>query len=137
MKKQLFALLGLGLLLATVSAYAQTTNVKANIPFNFVVNGKTLPSGEYTIRTVGGINHALSISGPDRKTSMFLANSCASLKGSEKTKLIFSRHGDRYFLSQIWEAGNAAGYELPKSRWEVEMAQDDTVARVVVLAELR
>ena len=49
MKKQLFALLGLGLLLATASAFAQTVALKANIPFSFIVTGKTLPAGEYTI----------------------------------------------------------------------------------------
>ncbi len=38
MKNQLFALIGLGLLLATASAYAQTGVVKANVPFNFIVN---------------------------------------------------------------------------------------------------
>jgi hypothetical protein len=48
MKRQLFALLGLGLLLAT-SAYAQTVNAKANVPFNFVVTAGTLPSGEIYI----------------------------------------------------------------------------------------
>jgi len=49
MKKQLFMLLGLGVLLATASAYAQTTNLKADVPFKFVVAGRTLPSGEYMI----------------------------------------------------------------------------------------
>ncbi len=38
MKNQLFALIGLGLLLATASAYAQTGVVKANVPFNFIVD---------------------------------------------------------------------------------------------------
>jgi hypothetical protein len=47
MKKQMFALLGLSLMLATVSAYGQTVRVKANIPFNFTVTGATLPAGTY------------------------------------------------------------------------------------------
>ena len=48
MKKQLLALVGLGLLLATASASAQTVLLKANIPFNFIVNKAELPAGEYT-----------------------------------------------------------------------------------------
>ena len=48
MKKQLFALVGLGLLLATASASAQIVRLKANIPFNFVLNKAELPAGEYT-----------------------------------------------------------------------------------------
>lgn len=136
MKKQLFALLGLGLLLATASAYAQTIKVKADIPFKFAMNGKTMPSGEYSIQSLNGVAHALTISSEDEKPSIFLANSCVSLKPVE-TKLVFTRYGDQYFLAQIWTAGNEAGYQLPKSRREAEVAQDYTVDRVVILAELR
>jgi hypothetical protein len=135
MKKQLFALL-LGLLLTTASAYAQTTNVKADVPFKFVVAGRTMPKGEYTIRTLDGIDHALSIRGEGQKPSIFLAHSCVSLK-SVQTKLVFNRYGDQYFLSEIWTEGNDAGYQLAKSRRELEMARSDTVERLVVLAELR
>ncbi len=49
MKNQLFALIGLGLLLATASAYAQTGVVKANVPFNFIVDKTQIPAGEYLI----------------------------------------------------------------------------------------
>ena len=136
MKKQLFMLLGLGVLLATASAYAQTTNLKADVPFKFVVAGRTLPSGEYMIRSARSIDHALIISAAGQKPGIFLANSCRSLK-SVKTKLVFSRYGDQYFLSQIWMAGNEAGYQLPKSRREVEVAWNDTAETVMVLAELR
>ena len=55
MKNQLFALIGLGLLLATASAYAQTGVVKANVPFNFIVNKAELPAGQYTIQAVGSL----------------------------------------------------------------------------------
>ena len=51
MKNQLFALIGLGLLLATASAYAQTGVVKANVPFNFIVNKTDLPAGDYKLCT--------------------------------------------------------------------------------------
>jgi hypothetical protein len=45
MKKQLFTLLGLGLLFATASAYAQTVALKANVPFNFIVAAKNASRG--------------------------------------------------------------------------------------------
>jgi hypothetical protein len=136
MKKQLFALLGLGLLLATVSAYAQTTNLKADVPFKFVVAGRAMPNGEYTIRTLNGIDHALVIGSEGQKPSIFLAHSCVSLK-PVKSKLVFTRYGDQYFLSEIWTEGNEAGYQLTKSRREVEMARSDSPETVMVLAELR
>ena len=135
MKKQLFAVL-LGLLLTTASAYAQTIDVRADVPFKFVVAGRAMPKGEYTIRTLDSIDHALSIRGEGQKPSIFLANSCVSLK-SVQTKLVFNRYGDQYFLSEIWTEGTDAGYQLARSRRELEMARNDMVERLVVLAELR
>jgi hypothetical protein len=137
MKKQLFALLGLGLLLLTASAYAQTVNLKAKVPFNFVLSGRTLPSGEYTLQSLESVDHALVIRGADQKASIFLSNTCASLNASERTKLIFARYGNQYFLSQIWMAGNNTGYQLPKSHREIEVARNSTVEKVIVLAALR
>jgi len=137
MKKQLFALLGLGLLLLGISAYAQTVNLKADVPFNFIVSGATLPAGEYTIQGLGDGN-AMSIRSSDNKEKrLAMSHRCESLKTAERTKLVFHRYGDRYFLAQIWVAGNNSGSELPKSPREVEVAQDYPVQQVVLFAALR
>ena len=69
MKNQLFALIGLGLLLATASAYAQTGVVKANVPFNFIVNKTDLPAGEYMIQPVGSSGSAMAIQSQDRQVA--------------------------------------------------------------------
>jgi hypothetical protein len=137
MKKQLVTLLGLGLLLATVTASAQSMRLKADVPFDFVVGGKTLPSGEYTIRSLNGGNQILSISAPDQKSVVFLTNMCQSLKASSHSKLIFTRYGDRYVLSEMWIQGSTIGRQLPKSLPEVRVADNKSVETVVVLAELR
>jgi hypothetical protein len=137
MKKQLFALLGLGLLLATVTASAQTMRVKADVPFAFVVGGRTLPSGEYTIQSLNGGNQVLSISAPDQKAIVFLTNMCQSLKASPQSKLIFTHYGDRYFLSEMWIEGSSIGRQLPKSRLEVKLAKNETAHQATVQAELR
>jgi len=34
--------------------------------------------------------------------------------------LVFDRYGDKYFLRQIWTAGETGGLECPKSRAEKE-----------------
>ena len=134
MKKQLFTLLGLGLLFATASAYAQTTALKANIPFNFSVAGKSLPTGEYTIQSIGTSNRVLVLRGSNQSAKMVMANSCESARPSDKTKLVFHRYGDRYFLSQIWTAGNSSGAEFPQSRHEAEVALDFPREDVVLIA---
>ncbi len=138
MKKQLFVLLSLGLLLSGASAYAQTVNMKVNVPFSFIVSRTALPSGQYTIQGLGTAGNAMSIRTPDNKAkSLVLARRCESLKTSEQSKLVFHRYGDRYFLAQIWMAGSNSGQEIPKSPRETEVARDYTVHEVVLVAALR
>ena len=138
MKNQLFALIGLGLLLATASAYAQTGVVKANVPFNFIVEKTQVPAGEYLIQNLSTSGLAMSIQSSDRKmVKVVLPNACESSQAQPKTKLVFHRYGDQYFLSQIWTAGNNRGSELPKSRRETEVAMDYPAQNVVVVATLR
>jgi hypothetical protein len=140
MKKQLLTLVGLGLLLTTVSAYAQSIKLKANVPFNFVVTGGTVPGGEYTIRSEKtDPEHEFTIAGMGQTPRAFLAVSCLSLKGrrfSKQTKLVFNHYGDQYFLSEIWVEGKSVGQRLRKARREVEMAQNNRLQQAV-LAELR
>ena len=137
MKKQL-NLLGLGLLLMSALAYADTVTMKVNIPFSFNVGKATMPAGEYSVRGLGPEGNVISIRNSDKaEYSLTLALACQSLKTPEQSKLVFHRYGDRYFLAQIWTAGKNWGREFPKSRRETEMALDYQVQKVVLLASLR
>ena len=40
---------------------------------------------------------------------------------SSQGKVIFHRYGNKYFLSQIWPAGDTIGLECPKSRVEKDV----------------
>ena len=138
MKNQLFALIGLGLLLATASAYAQTGVVKANIPFNFIVNKTELPAGTYVLEGIGFSDSAVAIQNRDKKlVTMALPHACEASQTPATTKLIFHRYGSQYFLAQIWAAGNPRGKELSQSGREREVAMDYTPQDVVVVATLR
>ena len=137
MKKQLFAVAILGLLMTTVSAYAQTIRMNADVPFNFIVDRATLPAGEYTIASAG-LGDALLIRDADGQVKkVALPNHCESLRPAGQTKLVFRKYGDRYFLSQVWIEGNTLGHEFPKSSRETEVARDFTMQEVVLTASLR
>lgn len=128
--------LGFGLLLATAS-YAQETNVRAAVPFNFIVGSQSLPAGDYTVQSMGVASSALAIRNNDEgKTIMSLAGSCRHLNASEKTKLVFHRVGNRYFLSEIWAEGENAGRRLPVSPAETESALNQKVETVIIAASL-
>jgi hypothetical protein len=140
MKRKVLTLAGaLVLLLAAGSAFAQTIHVRGTIPFDFIVNKETLPAGQYTIDSVGLMSdgRTVAIRAADAKaTAMINANSVQSSKPSAKTKLVFVRYGDRYFLSQVWLEGSTWGHQFPKSRREAELARDYEPQQTVVLAEL-
>jgi hypothetical protein len=69
------------------------------------------------------------------------SNAAQTQKPTDKTKLVFNRYGDRYFLSQIWMNGATLGHQLPKSSREKEIAKDMarnlTQEQVEVLASLQ
>lgn len=133
MKKVQLLLFGAGLLLASPWVYAQTIRVNARVPFDFIVNGTTLPAGEYTVQSLSNDGKTLFIRSKDLKDqTLVMSISCQSLNPSDKTKLVFHRYGNSYFLSRIWVAGNSSGHELLKSRGEIEMARDYNLKEVVV-----
>jgi len=99
MKNFRFAIFALSLLLVVSAARAQTTNVAARIPFDFVVGSQVLPAGDYTLRSTGMTGGALVIHNSDgTATQTTLTNSNEKLNPAEKTVLVFHRLGGQYFL---------------------------------------
>ena len=138
MKKTLMLFAAALTLFMTTAASAQTIHMKADIPFNFIINGSTLPAGEYSVTSADVGGQVLLISDlSSHRNNLIVANSCRSAKAATKTKLVFHRYGDRYFLNQIWVAGDDAGHEIPTSRREKEVARDFSMQEVVLVAAQR
>jgi hypothetical protein len=136
MKKQALTLVGvLSLVLAAGSAFAQSSNeIRANVPFNFVVNHIELPAGQYSITTMGGSNDVLVLRGLNNKTVKLVnAHAAQANQPADRTKLVFRVYGERYFLSQIWTQGDERGRAFPKSDLESETAKDMSTPHDVIL----
>ena len=118
---------------------AQSIMLKADIPFDFVVGEKRLPSGEYHVKSLNQVT--MQIQSKDaRSTAIVLTTGMQAAKISDVGKLIFNRYGDQYFLSRIWVPSSATGRELHKSRLEREVAARSTEkpgATVVAAAQGR
>lgn len=134
MKKQnlvTFTKLGLAALMtlaaAVASASAQSfTNIRANIPFDFTVGGKTLPAGKYTVQRINPNSaDTLLIRSEDGKAGAIgLTNAVQASTSPAQAKLIFHRYGNSYFLSEVWTDGDDIGRRLLKSRSERELDQE-------------
>lgn len=138
MKKQLLMVFA-GLLLAVGSAYAQSSRLVADIPFDFVVGNKVFPAGEYMVKSIGISGATLQLENRDHKQAksvFFTPNYCSSAQPQSESKLVFNMYGSHFYLSQIWTEGYDQGRELPKSSREIEEAQLQEGHHVVVLAGL-
>jgi len=141
MRRQIVSFVGVfGLLLVAACANAQSLYVKANVPFNFVVDKDTLPAGNYSIRSINSETGGRTLVIQSGTKAMKLINSdvANSLKGAQTSHLLFHRYGDEYFLAQIWVQGENVGRQFRMSRREAEIAKNQqTSDDVIVLAALR
>ena len=65
MKNRRSILLALTVMLLATAAQAQTTNVKASIPFDFVVGDHAYSAGEYTVKSLSQGSAAIRIDNAD------------------------------------------------------------------------
>jgi hypothetical protein len=111
--------LTIGTLASAPHALAQTTNLaEVTIPFTFQTDHQTFAAGTYRIARES--DHAVLLRGPGTSYGLILMNNAVTLHPSDHGKLVFDRYGDKYFLRQIWTAGDSVGLECPKSRAEKE-----------------
>jgi hypothetical protein len=143
--KKFFGVLGMGCfltLLVVGSAQAQDpgTALRASIPFDFNVGGRTLPAGKYEIRRVNDEPVGLVIQNVDHrhKEAMFPTEPVDAHKIPSQNLLIFHRYGDSYFLSEVLTAGEGRGEELLPTHAErqlrSEMAKNQLQPETVTVA---
>src|SRR5512133_76661 len=141
MKKYFLAILitlsGLFALAVPGVANAQLTSpgvVKANIPFSFTVGKTMLPAGEYRVNNSGTEGVLLIAAEESSQRGLIRTLGVEANNRSSETKLIFRRHGNQYFLSQIWVKNESSGREIPRTRTEKELMAKAASDSVTILA---
>jgi hypothetical protein len=133
MKTLRFALCALTTLLMASAVFAHT-NVKASVPFDFVIGDRYYSAGEYSLKTIDG-GGIMQITDTDVNLSVNVgSNSCAMGSPSQKTVLEFRRIGDMYFLHRVWVEGNLTGREFPMSHEERRLAQLHEKSETIIVA---
>ena len=132
------SLIAITILAATsfaVSAHAQTTKVKADIPFMFVYNGHTFADGHYSlnIRPDGVVEV-----GRSRHVQTSLAQAEATDTTPTASSIVFHRAGGKYYLRQIYTAGSSRSLNFMESKGEKQAMSlniaDASPAYTVVVA---
>lgn len=147
MKKQLvkgvtmlMAIIALAFVTALVSnAQTRPRQVRANVPFDFVVGEKTLAAGSYTVGTISrnSADAVLIRSSDGSQKAIRLTNSISDNANIKHARLVFHRYGNTYYLAQVWTAGMNEGREMLKSKMEraqTELAQNSSGPEVITIA---
>jgi hypothetical protein len=117
-------MLGMFIVLAVGIGNAQYESqiLQVQIPFDFNVGRQSFSAGNYTLRQ--SLQHTMLLRDEQGRVLTSIAtNSVESSGVPSSTKLVFNGYGKRYFLNQIWEAGNTTGQEAVRSPVEIEIAK--------------
>ena len=113
--------------LTAAIAFAQLPGepIRVNIPFDFLVRGRTLPAGEYEISRLSDEPALLEITNiRNRHENAAIETEPEEGNMPRHGKVVFHRYGDSYFLHEIWTAGIETGRELPMSHQEKVLRQE-------------
>jgi hypothetical protein len=92
--------------------------IVVNIPYEFVVNGKTLPAGTYGVKRVNDADpRALLLSSFDNHASPIIVMTQVETSDVNKAEVSFEQVGDQHFLSKIETAHHL--FTIPISRSQI------------------
>src|ERR1044071_7292034 len=102
MKRQL-QLLAIGVFVTLTGLHAQSSSLRADIPFDFAIGKSAMPAGEYTITCSGSMVAVRQVSG--KHYAMVLGTPTLSVPASRhespaKGLLLFKRYGGEDFLTR-------------------------------------
>jgi len=129
--KKFFSVLVIGsvltlLVAGTARAQMPGTVIRASIPFDFIVRGRTFPAGKYEITRISDEPIGLLIRNVNDKhdNTVFETEPVYIRNTKTRDELVFHRYGESTFLSEILTEGDEIGEELAPSHAERKMQRE-------------
>jgi hypothetical protein len=118
---KLLASVAFAAVLGVAPAIAQMqTTLKAHVPFDFVVKGKLLPAGDYTV-TERADSPLIAFHNTSSEESVIVMMGWhVDSANSDDSKLVFHRAGNRHYLAAVRTAGESYDRVAIKSKAERE-----------------
>jgi hypothetical protein len=139
MKKRLFAFIFATVMATVLNSYtasAQTSQtIKADVPFAFTTNGKTLPAGTYLIESVSGNRAVWRIRGNDERARAFLLPVILTGSSEGNALLTFHQYGDKHYLAGFTTSSYAVKLPTSKSEEALRLAQGPLAKKEVIKLE--
>jgi hypothetical protein len=118
--RRVFSVIGLGMLILTFQSTgsAQSTVMRASIPFDFYLADTLMPAGNYAVSPLAGRS---VISFADRNGHAAVVMTLPAWnRNPDANRLVFNRYGSTYFLSRLDWFGYQTGNSLYQSKLELE-----------------
>jgi|ERR1044072_3669710 hypothetical protein len=123
---KIFSLLTLVFTLSTLAVLAQAhRTLKATVPFNFVVNERVYPAGDYLIETVylAG-SQSLKLQSADGHLTAFLPTRAIAIDTREtQAKLVFNKFAEQYYLAEIFGIEEKFANQVSLSNRQLNLAK--------------
>ena len=124
-------------LLANSVAAQVSHRFKIDVPFEFVLSGRTLPPGEYVIeRTNAARPDIVTLKKKDGDfVRMIITHRVEKDEPSPTSSLIFIRRNGTHYLFQVWNVADMNGNQLPVPFDKTKDKQRTNVALVTLRAK--
>ena len=99
--------------LVSVGGSAGAATMEVNVPFPFLVHGKTLPAGEYRVENDGAVVLFRGEKGNSAAVFVMTTQAGGHDPAGDKPALSFTRDETQYRLADIWESGSQ-GFEVAR-----------------------
>lgn len=100
--------------------------LKLDVPFDFVAGEMNMPAGQYEILHIMNPGWILIRNTNGRANAVVHVKPSATSVGESSNKLVFSRYGKKYFLSQVWTGEDNEVHDCFKSGAELTLARSSS-----------
>ncbi len=115
---------------ASASAQGLAQQGRFNVPFDFSVDGKVLPAGEYRVMAEGEFIRVQKTDGKKSSITLTSRRTGASRKANE-IALSFKQTGDQYQLFRAWLPDGIGREMRTKNKVESTVASNVKIVEVV------
>jgi hypothetical protein len=105
----------LGILGPTAHAQRVTRLIDADIPFDFTVGSQVFPAGRYGLKTIEPSQLELRDTA-GHVLARVLTQSVQTFSRPAAPKLVFDSTSGEHVLTQVWQADESIGQEIPPSK---------------------
>ena len=118
----------------TTTCFAQQNTYSIRVPFQFNIGSQKFPAGEYRVGVIQP--GTVQLRGVDNTATAVVVSVPGGRAEQPVAKFVFHEYGEHHFLAQVCFDGIGVGYDLPKSKTEMETAKRVSVQNAEVLAQL-